>query len=187
MSKNKGRKQQKKEAQRVKQGEVKRQKTLRKWISISVIGLALFFAGVYGVFFYAPSETYAGTLRITKELHNFGFVHVRGGVVNVEIPLVNIGEGPLTITHMETSCGCTKASVVTNGEEGPAFGMAGHGSNPKDWRTRIDSGEQATLKIYYDPAAHPDLRGQVTRVITVYSDDPDSPQQEVRIQVNQVD
>ena len=66
------------------------------------------------------------------------------------------------------------------------IGMVGHGSNPKNWRTVVQSGEQAVLHVYYDPATHPDLRGPVTRIVTIYSDDPLAPKQELKIKVNQV-
>ena len=113
-------------------------------------------------------------------------VSLQGGVVDTTIPLVNIGEGTLRISSMETSCGCTSASIINNGVEGPAFGMKGHGPTPTSWHTDINSGEQAVLKIYYNPAVHPDLRGPVTRTITIYSDDPESPTQDVRIKVTQI-
>lgn len=164
----------------------KRKKALQKWLKISVISLVLLAGMAYLIFFRWSVVSHAGTLRIAKTEHNFGLVPVQGGAVDIEIPLVNIGEGALTITSLETSCGCTRASIVNQGKEGPTFGMAGHGSNPKDWRTIVQPGEQAVVKIYYDPATHPDLRGPITRVVTIRSDDPTSPKQEVRIKVNQI-
>ena len=181
-----GKKEAKRQAKRQALEREKRKKALRKWGMATSVFLVAVVAIVYLLVFRLALFSETGTLRIAKTEHDFGFVPVQGGIVNVEIPLVNIGEGALTISGMESSCGCTRASIVNEGEEGPTFGMAGHGSNPTGWKTTIGSGEQAVLKIYYNPATHPDLRGAVTRVVTIYSDDPLSPTQEVRIKVNQI-
>ena len=50
----------------------------------------------------------------------------------------------------------------------------------------IGPDETAQLKIYYDPTVHRNLRGPVTRIITIYTNDPINPQKDVRIDVNQV-
>ncbi len=180
------RKQLKKDAARQTFEREKRKNTLRKWGTIAAVVLVAFAAIVYVLVFRFAIFSQIGTLRVAKAEHNFGFVAVQRGIVNVEIPLVNIGEGALTISKMESSCGCTRASIVNNGKEGPKFGMAGHGDSPTDWQTVINAGEQAVLKVYYNPTTHPDLRGAVTRVVTIYSDDPLNPKQEIKIQVNQI-
>ena len=64
--------------------------------------------------------------------------------------------------------------------------MAAHGKNPRNWSTVIKPGEQAFLKVYYDPAVHPNERGQVTRIVWIYSDDPVKPKQEVKIKVARI-
>jgi hypothetical protein len=174
-----------KEEKQTAQKRAKRKKAFLRWSLRSVAGI-LPLVILYVVFLHKPDVSNAGILRMAKLQHNFGFIPVRGGIASTEIPLVNIGEGPLTITALDSSCGCTTASIINHGVEGPSFGMAGHGSNPKNWQTVINPGEQAVLKVYYNPTVHPDLRGPVTRVVTIYSDDPENPQQEVRIKVNQI-
>ena len=175
-----------KEEQQAAQKRAQRKKALLRWSLRSVAGiLPLVILSV--VFLHKPDVSNAGMLHMAKLQHNFGFVHVRGGIASTEIPLVNIGEGPLAITALDSSCGCTTASIVNHGVEGPSFGMASHGNNPKNWQTVINPVEQAVLKVYYNPTVHPELRGPVTRVVTIYSDDPENHQQEVRIKVNQID
>jgi len=175
----------KKEQARQARAWEKRRKLLVKWSKIAIPAVLLVIS-VAIVWALQPDTTNAGILRLAKEEHNFGLVSLQGGIVNTTIPIVNIGEGVLRISSMETSCGCTSASIINNGAEGPTFGMKGHGSNPSGWHTDINPGEQALLKIYYNPAVHPDLRGPVTRTITIYSDDPENPTQEVRIKVSQI-
>jgi HYDIN/CFA65/VesB-like, Ig-like domain len=143
------------------------------------------------VFLYAkksePPAPGDGVLATPESEYNFGYVSVRKGGVSTEVPLVNIGEGDLTITFLDTSCGCTSAQVINNGEAGPIFGMSMHGQSPTSWRTVIKPGQKASLKIYYDPYVHRDLRGPVTRVITITTNEKLHPEKQIEIKVNQVD
>ncbi len=126
-------------------------------------------------------------ISIEPKEYNFDDVSLRGGVVNTVMTIKNTGGSALVINDMETSCGCTSATVEKGGIEGPEFGMKGHGPSPVGWSETLQPGETALLNIYYDPAVHPELRGAVTRAIALYSNDPTSPVKEVRIHVNQVD
>lgn len=171
-----------------KQAERKRarqKKQIRRWGTIGLTVALLLVIG-YVIFVYKPWASGKGVLRIAKSEYDFGIVSVAEGVKEAKILLINIGEGGLTITALDSSCGCTSASVVNNEVEGPRFSMAGHGGNRKDWSTVIKPGEQAFLKVYYNPATHPKVRGSVTRIVTVYSDDPSNPKQQIRIKVYQI-
>jgi hypothetical protein len=118
--------------------------------------------------------------------YDFGDVSIAGGIVKTSMNIRNTGSVDLVIDDMETSCGCTSATVEKDGVEGPAFGMKMHGTNPVGWSETIKPGETALLNVYYDPMVHPDLRGPVTRSITLYSKDARIPAKEIRIHVNQV-
>ncbi len=179
------RKQLKKQQQQAVRQRAKRNKTIARWTKIGLAVLVVL-AGIYGVFLHRPDTAGKGVLRLAAAEHDFGLASTFRGKISTKIPIVNIGDGPLTITGLESSCGCTSARIVNNSIEGPLFGMAGHGSNPKNWSTIIGPGEQAVLHVYYDPSVHPDLRGPVTRIVTIYSDDPLTPKQEFKIKVNQV-
>ncbi|NOZ58420.1 MAG: DUF1573 domain-containing protein, partial [Euryarchaeota archaeon] len=87
-------------------------------------------------------------LVITPEAYDFGRVSVRGGEVSTLFLIENLGDGDLIIDDMDTSCACTSATVVYNGEEGPRFNMREHGTNPQWWSQRIPPGERAYLKVY---------------------------------------
>ena len=143
------------------------------------------------VFLYAKQEAPPapgnGVLATPVSEYNFGYVSVKKGGVSTEVPLVNIGKEDLTITFLDTSCGCTSAQVINNGEAGPIFGMSMHGQSPTSWRTVIKPGQKASLKVYYDPYVHQDLRGPVTRVITITTNEKLHPEKQIEIKVNQVD
>ena len=93
----------------------------------------------------------------------------------------NVGTEDLVIHNLDTSCGCTSASIIYKEVEGPKFGMSMHGTNPKNYRQVIPPGETANLKIYYDPNVHKDMRGAVTRSVSIFSNDPRHKQMEVKI------
>ncbi len=119
--------------------------------------------------------------------YDFGNVSFAGGAVKASMTVVNEGESELVLNDMETSCGCTSATIEKDGKEGPAFGMRGHGPTPVGWSETLKPGETALLNIYYDPAVHPELRGAVTRIVTIHSNDPVDFKKDVRIDVVQVD
>jgi hypothetical protein len=84
----------------------------------------------------------------------------------------NKGISDLILKNMDSSCGCTSASVIYKGVEGPKFSMAMHGTNPKNWKQVIPAGDSAELKVYYNPNVHREMRGPFTRSIVIYSNDP---------------
>ena len=128
-------------------------------------------------------------IEIENSEYDFGTVTQSGGVVNTFFTIKNIGESDLIIDNMDTSCMCTSASIIYNGQEGPKFGMSMHGNNPNDYSLKIPPGDTAQLKVYYDPMAHgkqknPEMK--ITRTVTIISNDPVNFQTNVRIELTQV-
>lgn len=76
---------------------------------------------------------------ISPDSYDFGNVSQKKGIAITLFEIRNEGKDDLVIDGMETSCGCTTASIIYNGEEGPKFGMPGHGLNEKigDWQVAI--------------------------------------------------
>ena len=136
----------------------------------------------------APIERPIITLE-TQD-YDFGDVSQDGGVVTAFFELNNDGKNDLIINKLETSCGCTSASIVYNGEEGPVFSMPGHGINedvPADWQVTIKEGEKAQVKVYYDPDVHPGFRGTAIREVHIFSNDPIDFEKKIKVELNQVD
>lgn len=123
---------------------------------------------------------------IEPSYYNFGDVSQAKGITTTTFTIKNEGTSDLVIDNMESSCMCTTASIIYNGAEGPIFGMSMHGGNPKEWSVSIPPGEEAQLKIYYDPNVHGELRGLITRTIDIYSNDPVDFQKKVKIELNQI-
>lgn len=127
-------------------------------------------------------------ISLTPETYDLGDVSQKGVIVTTFFELKNEGKKDLVIDRLDTSCGCTSASIVFEDKEGPKFAMSGHGiESPKDWKLTIPAGKNAQLKVYYDPNIHKDFRGAATREIYVYSNDPIDFEKKVKIELNQMD
>lgn len=158
---------------------------------VFLISLAIIVAGVvvYGLAVEdknsdADTDSSDAEMSITPASHNFGKVSQKEGVVNTSFTIENTGSSDLVIDNMVSSCGCTSAALVVDGEEGPKFGMH---NNPKNWSVTIKPDDSAELKVYYDPDVHEDFRGRATREITLFSNDKNNSEKKVKISVNQVD
>ena len=120
----------------------------------------------------APKD--APRIAVNETKKDLGTVRQQNGVVTTEFTIKNDGKSDLVIDKLSSSCGCTSASLVYQGTEGPRFYMAGHGHDNPDasWQEIIAPGNEAIVKVYYDPTVHPDLTGPVTRTVSVHSNDP---------------
>ncbi|MFH2014063.1 MAG: DUF1573 domain-containing protein [Patescibacteria group bacterium] len=128
-------------------------------------------------------------MTIEPLFYDLGDVSQKNGIVTTFFDIKNEGNKDLIINRLETSCGCTSASIIYKDQEGPIFSMSGHGINEeiKDWQILISPGEKVQLKVYYDPNVHPDFRGTAVREIHVFSNDPISFEKKAVIELNQVD
>jgi hypothetical protein len=127
-------------------------------------------------------------ISIAPDTYDFGDVSQAKGTVSALFEITNTGQDDLVISKLETSCGCTSASIIYEGKEGPVFTMSGHSrKNPIDWQVIIPAGRKAHLKVYYDPSVHQDFRGAAVREIYIFSNDPVDFEKKVKIELNQVD
>ena len=78
----------------------------------------------------------------------------------------NVGRGRLEINGVSTSCGCTTAE------------SSSHSLAP---------GEATDLRVTYDPLAHNGATGDFTRLVYIRSNDPDTPEASLTIQVTVVE
>lgn len=127
-------------------------------------------------------------ISLSPQTFDFGNVSMKKGIVTTLFTLKNEGKSDLVINRLDSSCGCTSAAVVYKGVEGPRFAMAGHGiESPKNWQLTLPAGDQAQVKVYYDPNVHKDLRGAVTREVSIFSNDPVNFESKVTVELNQTD
>ncbi len=146
-------------------------KQKRKVRNYAIVFFVLAVAAVSLYWKFVPAED-APLLQLEVSDYNFGEVSQSKGVAIGEVSLTNVGKSDLVIKDLLSSCGCTSASLVVEGKEGPRFGMH---NNPTGWFAVIPPGGKAKLKVYYNPNEHPELKGPVTRTVTIFSNTPRSP------------
>jgi hypothetical protein len=83
---------------------------------------------------------------------------VKGSAAVADLAVRNLGDRPLAIAGVSTSCGCTKATMTA---------------------MVIPAGGEASLHVEYDSGAHQEDLGVIERFIFISSDDPD--ENDVRI------
>lgn len=87
---------------------------------------------------------------------------VNGEIRSFEVAVRNLGNGPLVIEAVSTSCGCTSASIDPS---------------------TIQPGESGMLQVRFDSGAHgPEANGPVMRQVFIASNDPDQPETEFRFE-----
>ena len=98
-------------------------------------------------------------IRVNRLQHDFG--NIPGGEpVSTEFTVTNRGGKPLNLARVATTCGCT-AAVLGN--------------------QLLNPGESTKLKVSYDPRGK---TGQQSRTVTIFSNDPRTPQIGVNISAN---
>lgn len=133
----------------------------------------------------APAD--APKIEISEVERDLGTISQSKGDVSTDFEFKNTGKSDLVINKLSSSCGCTSASIVYKDSVGPTFTMAGHGKeNPTDWEVAIKPGDSATLRVFYDPNAHGDFVGAVTRTVSILSNDPVEFETKVTITLDQV-
>lgn len=86
----------------------------------------------------------------------------------VDFIVKNVGQKPLQLFNISSSCGCTVGQVVINGEESEEFGM----HSQSDYVGEVAPGNQAIVRVIYRPYVMP-VYGPVEREVYVSTNDPE--------------
>jgi len=145
-----------------------------KKIIISLALITLFILGG-GIFFISKSSpaviTASANAKLEEDtkMYDFGTVALNGAKVTKTYVIKNSGTEALKITNVKTSCGCTNATVIIDGQESPSFGMHTPQSN---WVGIVSPGKTAEVKAVFDQAFHgAQGTGDITRVISFDTND----------------
>jgi len=96
-----------------------------------------------------------------KEMeYDFGMVKQSGGTVSYDFEFEYIGEMPIKVTSVPTSCACTGASI-----------------SPGEFK----KGDKGTLTVTFDPNLHEEPEGKFFKTVTVLTDPVLEKQPEVKI------
>jgi len=81
----------------------------------------------------------------------------------------NIGQKPLQLSNVSSSCNCAFAQVVINGKESDIFGM----HNISDFAGEVLPEKEVIIKVTYRPSIMP-VYGVVEREVYVTTNDPEN-------------
>jgi len=136
----------------------------QRYARIAITVVALLVMGLLGAAAYAAATSGPGRIELSATEFDFGIV-LNTGPVSHDFQVRNVGRGPLEITGVSTSCGCTTAEVATK---------------------RLERDQAATLRVTFDPQAHDGAPGEYLRMVYVSSNDPATPEASLTIRVTVV-
>ncbi|MCX6165857.1 MAG: DUF1573 domain-containing protein [Ignavibacteriae bacterium] len=134
-------------------------KTKKAITGYSVIGIVIVFSVLFVV---SNNSKLTASLKGPKivfkeEVHDFGHVP-RGPELQYNFKFTNKGTAVLKIERVQTSCGCTGATVGA--------------------KTEYMKNESGEIKINFNTQGR---SGHQEKVVTVFSNDPENPQKELKI------
>lgn len=118
---------------------------------------------------------------VEQKTYDFGQVSYQGENVVKSFVIKNSGTDALKLTNIKTSCHCTKAQVMIEGNVSSYFGMNSFSS----WVGEVQPGKEATLTVVFDPKYHGLAGvGQITRLVAVETNDIQNPRLEFSLTGN---
>lgn len=101
---------------------------------------------------------------------DFGNISMGAGKVSHAFKIVNTNRTAVVVSKIYTSCMCTVATLVTKAGRAGPFGMPGHAAVASITQS-IAPGEEASVEVVFDPAAHgPSGTGKVRRIVYLETD-----------------
>jgi len=108
-----------------------------------------------------------GILSAEESSFDFGNVSMAAGKASHNFTIKNTGSEFLSITKIYTSCMCTEAKLLKNGNVIGPFSMLGMGYNPAV-NEILAPNEEAQIQVVFDPAAHgPAGLGHIERAVVI--------------------
>jgi len=136
----------------------------RRTVRLAVVVVGVLAIGLLGATAYAKATSGPGRIELSASNFDFGVIP-NSLPVSHEFQVKNVGRGPLEITGVSTSCGCTTAEVQSR---------------------HLVRGESTTLRVTFDPQAHDGEPGEYLRIVYVRSNDPATPEASLTIRVTVV-
>ncbi len=87
---------------------------------------------------------------------------MKGKIAVANLPVRNLGNAPLKVESISTSCGCTTAKLSS---------------------MTIPAGGEANLRVEYDSNAHESDRGPLERYVFISSNDPQDQDLQIKFSV----
>jgi hypothetical protein len=101
-----------------------------------------------------PVLTDVSALSVTPSSISLGDIPRLGGVVTKEFTLKNTSDQIIKLKKITTSCMCTKAKAIVDGQETALFGMESPGDQNAPVNLDILPGTEFKVVFVFDPNAH---------------------------------
>ena len=160
------------------------------WI---VLGVILAAALIFGAYFfvnqggsavaktitnYSTSDKERPKAEVKATFSDLGKMKV-SDEKSADFTIKNIGQKPLQLPRISSSCDCTFGQVVVDCKESEFFGM----HNPSGFSGEIAPGKEATIKVIYRPYIMP-VYGPIDREVYVETNDPENPNLVFKVRAN---
>ncbi|MBI5071459.1 DUF1573 domain-containing protein [Candidatus Falkowbacteria bacterium] len=140
-------------------------------IGITVILTALVIVGLSKNKQQSSGVSEPSQLQVSEENYDFGTISMANGKVRKVFTFKNNTAQTIVAEKLYTSCMCTEASFIKNGQSFGPFSMPAHGFIP-EINENIDAGQEAQIEVVFDPAAHgPAGVGPIERQATLETSD----------------
>ena len=138
---------------------------------VVLIGAGLWYSKSIALKSNEQSVAAVGFIKASESSFDFGEVSMAAGKVRHEFKVRNSASESVKITSIYSSCMCTEATLIKNGNKRGPYGMPGHGFVPKVGETMAPN-EEAIISVEFDPAAHgPAGVGTISRVVAIETSD----------------
>lgn len=147
----------------------------------TIVTFLVIFSALAGLTFIITKPTGTTTIQPSTQTkfttgtktHSWEEIDINSGKVNHSFLIKNKGKDTLKLYNLKTSCACTTAKLIKEGETSPIFGM----HTKSSYTMSLNPGETASLSVTFDPAYHgPSGIGDVTRQIALETKDPSNPE-----------
>lgn len=146
----------------------------RVFILMTLVSLIVIIGGIFIVSSTSPSapsvSSSSNAIAYTMDPTSFdwGDIGYDADIATKEFKIKNKGSDVLKLYNIKTSCHCTKAQIVVDGDESPFFGMSGVSS----WIGEVKPGKEARLIVKFDQRYHgPQGVGPINRFVSVETND----------------
>jgi len=159
------------------------------WI---ILGVILTVGFIFGAYFlvaggqkpavtiasYSSTDKERPRAEVKKTFKDLGKIKV-SDEKSAEFSLKNVGQRPLQLSNISSSCNCTLGQVVIDGKESELFGM----HNVSDFAGEIQPGREGKIKVIYRPYIMP-VYGLIEREVYVTTNDPDNAKLVFKVKAN---
>ncbi len=118
---------------------------------------------------YSKEDTARPKAEVKETFKDMGKIKV-SEAKTASFTVKNVGQEPLQLLDISSSCGCTVGKVFYQGYESDEFGMHSAG----DFDREIAPGTEARVDVIYRPYVMP-VYGEVGREVYVSTNDPENP------------